>query len=451
MKQLLKTHLLPVLALCSVSAPVLALGAGDLPGSPAAQITRQVEQKAGRLVERAMDRRIEKQIEARADDVREQLAELPAALPIHTTGGKKAFNDVILDDGSRTVERQWLVTGTASEVARFNRPGITVLERRELSGLGMTVVRFQVTAELDSREALQTALPELADRLDRNHIYAPQTGARATSSGARATSTETKVPQWRSLCIAPVGVGMVDTSIDTDHPVFRNTRIVQERFLELAEVRGQLREPLVHGTAVASLMVGSRNGQWPARLPGATVFNASVFYDRDRSLSGATLGHLLEGLNWLANQDLSVINISLTGPDNRLLATAVDNLRKQDILLVAAVGNQGPAAPPLYPAAYPDVVGVTAVDASGELYRWANRGEQVMFASPGVTVPVAHPDGGMVADSGTSLAAPVVAAALACRRADHPGDQAVDALIKEARDLGKRGRDPSFGHGLLDV
>lgn len=74
-----------------------------------------------------------------------------------------------------------------------------------------------------------------------------------------------------------------------------------------------------------------------------------------------------------------------------------------------------------------------------------------MFAGPGVAVPVAHPDGGMVADSGTSLAAPAVAAALACQRADHPEDRAVDALIKKARDLGKQGRDPGFGYGLLDV
>lgn len=439
MKPLSRTHLLPVLALCSFSASAAALGTGNLQNSQATEITRQVERKAGHMVERAMDRRVEEQVLASAAG--ERLAKLPATLPIHTTRGTKAFNDVVLDDGSRTVEKQWLVTGTASEIASLNRPGITILSRRELSGLVMTVVRFQVTAELDSREALQTALPEFADRLDRNHIYAPQTG----------DSAEPVTPRWRSLCSAPVGIGMVDTSIATDHPVFRHAHIQQERFLELAEGEGELREPRDHGTAVASLLVGSRENQWPSRLPEATIFNASVFYDRDRSLSGATLGHLLEGLNWLANQELSVINISLTGPDNRLLASAVDSLHNQDILLVAAVGNQGPSAPPLYPAAYPDVVGVTAVDDSGELYRWANRGEQVMFAGPGVAVPVAHPDGGMVAASGTSLAAPAVAAALACQRADHPEDQTLEALIKEARDLGKRGRDPSFGHGLLDV
>ena len=118
--------------------------------------------------------------------------------------------------------------------------------------------------------------------------------------------------------------------------------------------------------------------------------------------------------------------------------------------MVAAVGNQGPSAPPLYPAAYTEVIGVTAADSSGKLYRWANRGEQVMFASNGVTVPVAHPDAGMVADSGTSLASPVVAAALACQRNELSEDKAIGALINAAKDLGRPGRDTEFGHGFLD-
>jgi len=443
MKPFLLRHLFPAIALCTLSAPALSIGVGDVTSGQIDPITRQVEQKTQRMVEQAMDRRLEKQINTQATELMEQLEALPSVLPILTRQGQKAFNDIQLDDGFRAVEGQWLVTGTAAELARLDQPGITVLERRELTGLGMTVVRFRVTAELDSHNALQDALPELADRLDRNHIYAPQTGAKEPLS-------ETKVPQWRSLCTAPVRVGMVDTSIATDHRVFESAQVVQERFLALAEMEGSLAEPMIHGTAVASLLVGNRPGQWPARLPQATIFNASVFYDRDRTLSGATLGHLLEGLNWLAGQDLSVINISLTGPDNQLLAAAVSRLRERGVLMVAAVGNQGPSAPPLYPAAYTEVIGVTAADSSGKLYRWANRGEQVMFASNGVTVPVAHPDAGMVADSGTSLASPVVAAALACQRNELSEDKAIGALINAAKDLGRPGRDTEFGHGFLD-
>ena len=444
MKHFLQTRLIPCALLCSLSAPAAALVGGGL-DSQIAPITRQIQQKASQAAERARERRIEQQVEAQTTSIREPLEALPATLSVLTETGQKAFNDVLLDDGARAVERQWLVTGTESEIAALTQPGITVLKLNHLPGLGMTLARFQVTADLDSRKALKAALPELADRLDRNHIYAPQTGADASGTGAG-------IPHWQSLCRTPVSIGMVDTAIDTTHPVFGDATIVQQRFLELEETPGSLTEVLTHGTAVASLMVGQRKGSWPARLPNATLYNASVFYGRDTSLSGATLGHLLEGLNWLVGQELSAINISLTGPDNRLLNTAVRALSQKGILLVAAVGNQGPAAAPLYPAAYPEVVGVTAVDASGGgLYRWANRGEQVMFAAPGVSVPVAHPQSDMVTDSGTSLAAPVIAAALACHRVGLSEQQALDALISNARDLGKPGRDTSFGHGFLDL
>jgi len=441
MKTFLQTRLIPATVLCLLSTPGLALVGGGITGGQIEPVTQQVEQRARQAVERAMDRRLQEQVRSQAADVRKQLEELPARVPVRTSDGQQAFNDVALENGFRAVEFQWLVTGTAAEIASLDQSGITVLETRQLSGLGMTLARFQVSENLDSRKALEAALPELADRLDRNHIYRPQ-----TNSGANADAIR---PQWQSQCTGSLAIGMVDTSIATDHPVFANARIVQERFLEVAE--GRLKDTSDHGTAVASLIVGSRKGQWPARLPEATVYNASVFHSQQARLSGATLSHLLEGLNWLTRQPVSVINISLTGPDNRLLAAAISALRDQDILLVAAVGNQGPAASPLYPAAYDGVLGITAADESGQLYRWANRGEQVMFAGPGVSVPVARPGGDMVTDDGTSLASPVIAATLACRRAELAEQPAIDSLIRQARDLGEPGRDPAFGHGFLDL
>lgn len=443
MKHFRKIHWLPALALASLTTPVLALGTGSVLDGAAGPVTRQVDQSAKRLVERTMARQIEDQLETATESLRNPLESLPPELPVVTEQGAVAFTDVAVEDGWRAVQRQWLFTGTDDEIARLDQPGITLLERQDLGGLGLNLVRFRVSPELDSREALQAILPGLLDRLDRNHIYSPQADEQPPEPQARS-------PQWQSLCSAPVRVGMVDTAIATDHPAFRQARVVQSRFLDVDGAMGQLSEPRAHGTAVASLMVGDYSGESPARLPGATLFNASVFFDRNRKLSGASLGHLLEGLNWLSEQDISVLNMSLTGPDNRVLATVIRNLLDRGIVLVAAVGNQGPAAPPLYPAAYPGVVGVTAVDDSKELYRWANRGEQVMFAARGVSVPVAAPDGGVTSDSGTSLAAPVVTAALACRLASLGKEDAMQALIGEARDLGERGHDPAFGHGFLD-
>ncbi|WP_162525044.1 S8 family serine peptidase [Marinobacter sp. BW6] len=438
MKPVFKFTILSAVFMCWAPSSAIALTGDGLINNPASSITGQVERHAERLVERAANRRVEHRSEA----LRKSLNALPDTLPVYTEAGQNAFNDVVLDDGFRAVERQWLVTGTAEDIDHLDRPGITVLERTALSGLGMIVARFRVRPDLDSLETLRELLPELADRLDRNHVYSPQ----ADESGS------SEVPEVRSgvsLCEEPVRIGMIDTSVATDHSAFGDAQIIEQRFLSIEDGRGELAHVTTHGTAVAGQLIGRHGSSGQARLPGAKLFNASVFYTRNESLSGATLAHLLQGLDWLATKEVSVINISLAGPDNRLLAEAVRNLKKRGALMVAAVGNEGPAASPLYPAAYSGVVGVTATSRAGELYRWANRGEQVMFSAHGVAVSVPHPEGGVKTESGTSLAAPVVTAALACEASSSNPQKALEALIDQAQDLGEPGRDSLFGFGFL--
>ncbi|WP_417567814.1 S8 family serine peptidase [Marinobacter sp.] len=424
-------------------APVssLALPGGALDNT-AGSITRQVERSAERLVKRAANRSIEQRLEKQAEALEADLKALPDVLPVYTITGQKAFNEVALEDGSRAVERQWLVTGNEEDIKHLDQTGIKVLAKTRYSGLGMFVARFQVNDDINSLEALRGLIPELADRLDRNHVYSP-------GVGETHAPVNVQLLKRKSICGGALRIGMIDTSVETEHSAFGGARIIEQRFLSLGSGGGKLAPVTAHGTAVAGQLVGRHGDSGMARLPGATLFNASVFYRRTEDLSGATLGHLLEGLDWLVTQNLSVINISLTGPDNRLLASAIRKLRKRGTFLVAAVGNEGPAVSPLYPAAYSEVVGVTATTPAGKLYRWANRGKQVMFAAHGVGVRVPRPNGGVRTDSGTSLAAPVVAAALACRLNEGGSERALQALIDHAQDLGEPGRDSLYGFGFL--
>jgi subtilisin family serine protease len=158
---------------------------------------------------------------------------------------------------------------------------------------------------------------------------------------------------------------------------------------------------------------------------------------------------LVRALDWLLGEKVSLINMSLAGPDNRILASAVAKTLASGTAIVAAVGNEGPAAPPLFPAAYPGVIAVTAVDSKSKIYRWANRGDQVYFAAPGVNIISARSDGDYGRESGTSMAAPVVAAFLACEMHQHKRDEALALLSNKAKDLGEPGRDQVFGVGLL--
>ena len=115
----------------------------------------------------------------------------------------------------------------------------------------------------------------------------------------------------------------------------------------------------------------------------------------------------------VAENDVPVVNVSLSGPPNAILTAAVNAFVKRGHALIAAVGNDGPAAGIEYPAGYPGVVGVTSVDANHVIQLEANRGADVAFAATGVDVPAATLNGRHSTMTGTSFAAPIVAARFA--------------------------------------
>jgi len=171
----------------------------------------------------------------------------------------------------------------------------------------------------------------------------------------------------------------------------------------------------------------------------------------------ASATSFVAGLNWLAERGVRTINTSLSGPDNALVSLAVAAAATRDIRLVAAVGNDGLSETPRFPAAYPGVVGVTATDFEKRPYSLANRGDFVSLSAPGVDLWIpentnrADPAAFSLASaqgrfvSGTSFAAPFVAAALAANGND------VDSLYASAVDLGAKGKDPIYGYGLVQA
>ena len=142
----------------------------------------------------------------------------------------------------------------------------------------------------------------------------------------------------------------------------------------------------------------------------------------------------------------------MTGPPNDLLEETVRRLNARGVVVVAAAGNGGPSAPPAYPAAYGDVVSVTAVDRELRPYRMANRGEYISFSSPGVQIWSAGEAGSGRRRTGTSFAAAHASAIIAdvVRRGGRADiSKALGALQSTARDLGVPGKDPIFGWGLI--
>lgn len=323
-----------------------------------------------------------------------------------------------------------LVSPNDAALAAAAATGLVKLREDNWPELDLREVVLRVPANLDTAEALaklRAAQPDL--QADFNHLYSRS--GEVSAGGSAAAS-----PQR-----GPLRVGLVDGGVDRRHAALRHAAGGSFGC-------GGSAVPSEHGTAVASLLVGRDRGFAGAAMK-AELFAADVYCDKP---DGGSAEEVVRALAWMAREHVAVVNVSLVGPHNRLLEQGVAALVKRGYLLVAAVGNDGPAAPPLYPASYAGVVGVTGVNPNRRVLPEAAQGPQVMWAAPGAELAVARSGGGYGIARGTSFAAPLVAGLLAAelREPDAAAAAAaIEHLAASAIDLGAPGRDPVYGRGLV--
>ncbi|MDZ7668199.1 MAG: S8 family serine peptidase [Gammaproteobacteria bacterium] len=412
-------------------------------------VGRVAEQAAGRVEDRVQGAVVAAagiQLPPQAADAAAAAVD-KAASAIETRADKAAGNAdapldpfmEALDPQGRPIERGVLVLLVPrADLAAVRELGMKVRRESPVPGLDRVLVRLEVASGLTlGQAAALVRQASAAATVDYNHLYelnsAPPSGG-STPAKERAAGRQ-----------GPA-IGIIDTAVASDHPALSGARIVQRDFIGT-----QRSMPLGHGTAIASILV-----QESGRLAGMApeLYAANVFFERAPGVDSATTESIVAALGWLIEQDVAVVNMSLTGPPNELLQVAVESAVGAGAQVVAAVGNNGPVGDPLYPAAYDNVIGVTAVDGSEQVFVYANRGRQVMFAAPGVGVQVADSGGGYAQQDGTSLAAAhaaVIIATSMARLADAgQGPQnVVDRLQRDARDLGPSGIDETYGYGLI--
>ena len=272
------------------------------------------------------------------------------------------------------------------------RAGFRVIADERDPQLGIRTVQLATPRGLNGREAmkrLRRSAPAL--EADYDHLFEPAGGGLLPLGGALAAGQA--MGNGRTIGIIDGGVA--------SHPSLASASIEQNGFAGRPQPSG-------HGTAVASLLVGSQ-GPFRGAANGARLLVADV-YGGNRAAGSATA--VVKAMGWLAGRRAQVINVSLVGPSNRLMARAVQQLRARGIQVVAAVGNDGPAAPPQYPASYAGVIAVTGVDGRGRALPEAGRADHLDFAAPGADMAAALPGSGYARVRGTSFAAPLAAARL---------------------------------------
>lgn len=355
----------------------------------------------------------------RRDLLRALVRANPKTLDVDDKGAPVVRGEVLADSPSPR----------ALEAARA--AGFSIKRRTQLEALGMDVAVIVPPDGMSVRQAVERLRRlDPTGRYDFDHIYS----SAGELGGAVAEAVGTGAPAESGR----VRIGLLDTGVSQGHPAFATSTIEQRGFAPGGVQAG------AHGTAVASLMVGQA-GRFRGAAPGAGLYVADVY---GAGPTGGSAETIARALAWMVETQTPVINVSLVGPPNLTLQMAVQAVLAKGEAIVAPVGNDGPAAPPLYPGSYPGVIAVTAVDARDRVLFEAGRARHLDFAAPGAGIVAASPSGGFVTVRGTSFAAPIVSARLALLM-PAPGqaarDHAVDALARQADHRGSGG----YGRGLV--
>lgn len=336
------------------------------------------------------------------------------------------------DNGHAFRDREIIVLADdAGTIDRSRARGFTIVEERRLDRVGSVVVRMRAPKGMRSSQALdiiRQSEPNAASGY--NHIYTPF----YRQSGDPTEFLSAPEINLRGLSKTAASVAIIDGFSADTIAGYSVTPFIKAR------------AHAGHGDLVSSILLQGLSS-YAARAP-ADLILADVVEPIENSGPGASVMALVDALDWSAKGGALVINLSLAGPDNPALRRAIARLSEQGVVIVAAVGNEGPAVPPGFPASYEGVFGVSAVDAENKPYLYAARGEHVDFTAPGVDI-VLSPDAPAI--SGTSYAAPKVAALAASLVGDYGTDDIEFRLSQLATDLGVPGKDPVYGHGILTL
>ena len=392
------------------------------------------------------------------DEANEEQIESSQNLPSPSTNSGAAepvteveeFFEIEFDDNENAfARREWLLLASAESITALSKQGYITKEIDALDGLDLVLLRIAAPANTDIKDAeaaIRNAAPDA--EIDRNHIYRPS--AALMKNDLEGATPSDLMPLQENIQGDGLVIGVIDTQVDTTHNALTHTNITTRNFTPYKNL-----QPEAHGTSVVSILAGVDEG-YHGLLPNAKIYTASVFFrTADGTAAGTTAG-LVKALDWMAANNVPVVNMSLSGPPNIILKSAIERAYAHGVVVVAAAGNDGPAAPPSYPAGYANVIAVTAVSSTKTIYRLANHGAYIDFAAPGVDIKHASIRNEYATSSGTSMAAPFATAVLSISSGANGNDAApewnaelIEKLQESAEDLGSPGFDPIYGYGLI--
>lgn len=319
-----------------------------------------------------------------------------------------------------------------------------------MTGLGLRVFLMRIAEGADLDKVFDAAAADQRPLwVQKNFIY--RTSAGDTSGQQYALQQiHAEAAEAKASGGAGVTIGLVDSGVDVTHESLKAAHITA---IDVADGNATVK-PETHGTVMASIIVGQ--GPLHGVAPQANLIAVRAFHEVDAKLGAAESSSfvLSLGIETAVAHGARLINLSLTGPQDRLVAQMVNETLLHKIGVIAAAGNEGPKGRPAYPGAQDGVIAVTATDQADHLYKHANQGDYISVAAPGVDILGAKPGGSYDFFSGTSMATGYVTGLAALLMASDAGltvTQLRKIVEGSAIDLGVPARDPAFGAGRIDA
>jgi hypothetical protein len=339
----------------------------------------------------------------------------------------------------------------ADELAR--RHGLRRLGSQNFPLIGATIGLFRITDRRSPDAVSRELLVDGSVRsVQPNYRYLLQDQETPLAEGdpAQYALVKLRLPEAHRLAQgANVTIAVIDSGVDLKHPEFAGALI------DAFDALGSSEAAHLHGTGIAGVIVSHARlmgGAPSARILAIRAFGmATKGNDKGPESSSYVI---LKALDYAAAHGAQIVNMSFAGPKDPLIERAVAAVASKDVVMVAAAGNAGPKSPPLYPAANPNVIAVSATDAKDQLLSASNRGSYVAIAAPGADIFLPAPDGKYQMTSGTSFSAAYISASAALMLERNPALKPGEiraVLAKTARDLGSPGRDDMFGAGEADA
>ena len=333
------------------------------------------------------------------------------------------------------------------------RHNLTRLESQSFSLTGTTIYRWRIGGRRPVGDLIGRLEDErIVSRVQPNYLFTMQEDAARVSADKTSVNTSTPTVDYSAQYVLgklqvaeahrvatgkSILVALIDSEVDAKNPDLDTT--IAKSF----DAIGGEDKPHLHGTAMAGAIVA--HVKLMGIAPGAQLLAARAF-DDGRDAKGTSFA-IYKALQWAADNGARVVNMSFAGPQDPTMHQMLAAAYEKGMVLIAASGNAGPASPPLYPAADPSVIAVTATDAGDGLFTMANRGPYIAIATPGVDVLALAPGGALQLTTGTSVATAHVsglaALLLECKPSLKPADVRA-MLASTAKPLG-------FGAGLVNA